>query len=89
MLNDLLAALPKHKCGLSITHNEHRNYRETAANWIADNEHCDWESEEAKQIAIDTDEIWVMHWYPETPVGFFAVAAPTLADLFRLAKGES
>lgn len=78
--------LPKHKCGLSLEHNQHRNVYEDAFVWIEDNEWCDWESEEAKQKAIDTDEIWTLQWYPETPVGFCAVAAPTLEDVLRLAN---
>lgn len=89
MLNELLAALPKHKCGLSISHNEHKTYRESAADYITQSEHLHWEDERAKQAAIDTDEIWVMHWYPETPIGFHAVAAPTLEDLLRVVKDES
>ena len=82
--------LPDHKCGLFLTHNEHKNSYEKAEQWIVDHDDwCMWENEEAIQIAINTDEIWSLQWYPDTPVGFNAVAAPTLEDLLRLANGDS
>lgn len=84
--NDLLGHLPKHKCGLHLQHNDHKNVYEPAGQWIADNDWCDWENEEAKQRAIDTDEIWTIQWYPDTPVGFYALAAPTLDELLKRAN---
>jgi hypothetical protein len=82
--------LPKHECGLYLTHNEHRDYYETPEEWIAANSNrLDWESEEHKQRAIDTDQVWVLHWYPNTPVGFNCVAAPTIEELLAFAnRGE-
>ena len=84
--------LPRHKCGLFLTHNEHRDYYESAEEWIAD-QTCDdggsrmgWENEEAKARAIATDEVWTLHWYPDTPIGFFEVAAPTLEELLAYAE---
>ena len=88
-LMPLLAVLPAHKAGLSLEHNQHKNVYEKPEDWIAENEWCDWESEAAKKQAIATNEIWTLQWYPETPVGFCAVAAPTLADLLRLASNDS
>lgn len=85
-----LALIPQHKCGLFLTHNEHRDYYEKAADYIR--EGCErqspttWKDEEAKQRAIETDEIWELQWYPRTPIGFFHVAAPTLHELLELAK---
>jgi len=80
--------LPEHKCGLFLTHNEHRDYYETAQHFIENLEGLaeDFESPEAMKIAIETDSIWVLQWYPNTPVGFHRVAAPTLEDCIRLAK---
>tara|TARA_R110001583_G_scaffold34551_2_gene115900 strand:+ start:4189 stop:4455 length:267 start_codon:yes stop_codon:yes gene_type:complete len=88
-MSGLLAVFPAHKAGLSLEHNQHKTLYEKPEDWIADNEWCDWESEEAKQQAIDTGEIWTLQWYPETPVGFCAVAAPTLEELLRLASDDS
>lgn len=78
---------PAHKCGLFLTHNEHRDYYETLEEWINGGlgKQFDWESDEAKQRAIKTDECWTLQWYPETPVSFHAVAAPTLDECMRLA----
>lgn len=84
ILTDFPRLLPRHKCGLHLEHNAHKNTYESAEQWIADNDWCDWENEDAKQRAIDTDEIWTLQWYPDTPVGFYALAAPTLAELFKL-----
>lgn len=43
-------------------------------------------SEEEKQKALDTGEIWTLQWYPETPVGFICVAASSLTVLLKAVK---
>lgn len=77
--------LPKHKAALFISHNEHKNYYQTAAE-CADRDPAEWKSEEQKKRAIQTDEIWTMQWYPETPIGFHVIAAPTLEELIEFAN---
>lgn len=77
--------LPKHKVTLSITHNEHREYHEPLTSYI-DERDSSWENEESRQRAIATDEIWEMQWYPDTSVGFYCAAAPTLPELISFAK---
>lgn len=78
--------LPEHKAGLSLEHNEHRNYYESAEKRIADLGLAeDFESPESMRRAIETDSVWVLHWYPDTPVGFLRVAAPTLDELLDYA----
>jgi hypothetical protein len=80
--------LPPHKCSLTIQHNECRDMYKTVVEWVED-EHVsyfDWQNEECKQRAIDTNEMWTMQWYPNTPIGFVAVAAPTLEELLSFAK---
>lgn len=77
--------LPKHKAALHLTHNDHRNVYEDLAHWIVDNTWCNWQSEEHKARAIATDECWTLQWYPDTPVGFCAVAAPTLDECLLFA----
>lgn len=85
----LESLFPKHAAGIALTHNDHKLAYQTAHESICENEgrecHPDWENPEMRQKAIDTDEIWELHWYPDTPVGFFRIAAPTLADLLRYA----
>lgn len=80
--------LPDHKCGLFLEHNVHRNFYENAADWIEQNDHYTWKDEASKQVAVQSDSVWTLQWYPETPIGFFAVAAPTLEELLTLANGE-
>jgi len=80
---------PAHKAALTLQHNDHKNDYTSAEQWIVDlNDWCTWESDEAKQRAIDTDSIWTLQWYPETPVGFCCVAAPTLEEVLRLANTD-
>jgi hypothetical protein len=78
--------LPAHKCSLSIEHNPHRDYYETLTDHIEGAGSMNWANDEAKQRAIDTDEIWIIQWYPETPVGCYVVAAPTLEEALALAN---
>lgn len=83
--------LPKHKCGLHLTHNQHKDYYESIETYVT-HDHFDWKSDEHKERAIATDEIWELQWYPETPVGFCCVAAPTLSECIAFAlelSGES
>lgn len=80
--------LPKYKISLSITHNEHKIYYETIEDYINQNPDCpiNFESEEIKQECIKTDSLWEMRWYPETPISFYMIGAPTLEGLLDYAK---
>lgn len=49
----------------------------------------DWVSEEERQKARKTNSLWVLQWYPNTPIGFNAIAASSLPALFEaLRSGE-
>lgn len=83
---------PKHKCELSLTHNQPRSNYQTVAEAVADDErqseesrYYNWVSAEQRQKSIDTNEIWVLHWYPETPVGFYVLCAADLDELLAAA----
>ena len=79
--------LPPHAGGLLLGHNEHRNLYQSLAHFIEVNELTeDFESPEQMRLAIAVDECWTLQWYPDSPVGFYRVAAPTLNDLLRLAN---
>lgn len=67
--------LPEHKCGLHLSHNEHRDVYETIEQFY-DAE--DFISPDEWQKALAEDSVWVLHWYPETPIGFHCIAASTL-----------
>jgi hypothetical protein len=66
---------PEHKCGLYLTHNEHRDVYETVENFYDEE---DFVSPQEWEKAIAEDNVWVLHWYPNTPVGFTRIAASTL-----------
>jgi hypothetical protein len=70
--------LPECKCGLHLSHNEHRDVYETIEEFYdAD----DFISPEEWNKAVAADNVWVLHWYPNTPIGFIRIAASTLDAL--------
>lgn len=83
-------SLPRHKASLSITHNDHKDCYHTAAEQFKEwdeNDHCpSMRDDDWRERMIETDEIWIIHWYPDTPVGFYSVAAPTLQEAVEYAK---
>jgi len=38
----------------------------------------DFISPEERHEAVAKDSVWVLHWYPDTPIGFIRFAASTL-----------
>ena len=80
--------LPEHKCGLHLIHNEHRDFCETieefydAENFVSPEE---WDK------AVKEDSVWVLQWYPDTPIGFYIIAASTLEAIETevKARGEA
>jgi hypothetical protein len=77
--------LPNHKCGLYLTHNEHRDSYEKLEDKLQDEYHKDM-SPEDKAECIRTDSLWTLHWYPNTPVSFYVVHGPTLERVLELAN---
>ena len=79
--------LPEHKCGLFLTHNEHRNYYETVEQWLENGQRDDpksgfeWVSPEEREKAIREDSVWTLQWYPDTPIGSYDIAASSLEAL--------
>jgi hypothetical protein len=67
--------LPEHKCGLHLSHNEHRDVYETIEQFYNAE---DFISTEEWRKAVAEDSVWVLHWYPNTPIGFNRIAASTL-----------
>lgn len=82
---EVYGPLPAHKCSLTIQHNEHRDFYMTATEWLDDHGMYEFRTAEQRQRAIDSDSIWTLHWYPKTPIGFHAIAAPTLRELLEYA----
>ena len=84
IIRDFVALLPDHKCGLFITHNEHRDYYQTVEQFFEDRDaHPDEIIDLPAMIAAD--EVWEVQVYPHTPIGSYVVYGPTLeACLMRM-----
>lgn len=70
--------LPEHKCGLYLTHNEHRDVYETIEEFY---DIHDFISPEELQKAMAEDSVWVLQWYPDTPIGSYCLLASSLEAL--------
>lgn len=79
---------PKYKITMHITHNQHKSYYETAQAWADDHNNTmyEWVPGDSRDRAIATDSIWTVQWYPNTPIGFMAVAAATLEEALNYAN---
>lgn len=81
--------LPKHKAGLYLTHNEHKDVYETVQQWIED-AHPAYDADhfispEDMQKCIDTDDCWALQWYPDTPIGSYKVCGSSLEIVLKRA----
>ena len=63
--------LERCKCGVYLTVNEHRGYYLTAEEELSETEY-DIEHEVRSKM-IDTDTIVNLHFYPDTPIGFYEI----------------
>lgn len=83
ILNYLESILPEHKGELSIEHNGHKSNYETVENYIEwrkfDDE--DFANSNSRKKCIETDSIWVLQYYPNTPVGFNVIVGSSLSDI--------
>lgn len=59
------------KCGFYLTHNQHKDYYETAETYIKDREWEDEVSEGALEKIIELDETWELQIYTHTPIGSY------------------
>jgi hypothetical protein len=80
--------LPAHVGSLTLTHNEHKNYYKTVKDTLEEDDandeksrYYDFVTDVERQKAIETDELWVLHWYPLSPVGFNNICAASLPAL--------
>lgn len=72
--------IPKHDCGMFLSHNENRSSYMSVAKWIdtLGIEDDEWVSIEEKAKAVATESVWCLQWYPDTPVGFYRVFASSV-----------
>ena len=45
-------------------------------------------SMDERQEAIDTNSLWELQWYPDTPIGSYSISAPTLPKLMAFLRAE-
>lgn len=80
---------PKHEASLELTHNIHKTYYEdikTHLDQQPDYYDHTWATETSKQRCLETDELWTLHWYPNTPVGFYVLHGASLEEVLEKAK---
>lgn len=75
--------LPEHACGLYLEHNVYKDVYESITEAVAEIPDDIWTSLEERQRALDTGELWTLHWYPNTPIGFRRLAAASLETLLE------
>ncbi|MGV6875861.1 hypothetical protein ACUSIJ_24650 [Pseudochelatococcus sp. B33] len=82
----LLALLKGEHSSLTLSYNEHSSGYATAEQELDGGDaylsSIDWVSDEEKSAAIARNSVWILHWYPNSPVGFNAVGASSLAAIF-------
>ncbi len=77
---------------LHIVFNAHASLYLTIDEWESDqlergHSWFDWVSPEERLNAIATDSVWTCQWYPDTPIGFNALAASTFEALMEAVNG--
>lgn len=78
--------MPEHKAGLFLAHDEHKLFYQDAAEWIDEQGSIVWAAEGERERAIETDSVWDLQWYPDTPVGSYRVLGATLDAVLEVAK---
>ena len=69
--------VPPHKGSMILTVDGHKAVYESVEDYLKGfgEEHTSFSSDEEKRLAIETDTIWELQWYPDTPVGFYCIGA--------------
>jgi len=70
--------LPDHKCGLNLSHNDHKACYESVSEYHIPRYFV---SNEEWVKAQETNNVWEVQWSPQTPVHFERVAASSLEAL--------
>jgi hypothetical protein len=75
---------------LRITFNDHTvNYQDARTWWetASDDERglADWASDEEREKALLLNSVWLIQWYPQTPIGFNAVWASSFEAAAKVA----
>ena len=73
--------LPEYKISLTIVHNEYKNWYYTIEQGIQEIDENNWVSLEERDKALQTENIWNIQWYPDTPIGSYVYYASSLEVL--------
>lgn len=78
--------LPDYKVSILISHNAHKGVYETVEDSINYMEltEDDFLFPEDMETCKKTNSLWEVHWYPNTPIGFYVAFGSTLE--YALAK---
>ncbi|MGX5662190.1 hypothetical protein [Diaphorobacter nitroreducens] len=89
-MDKLKLLLNRCKCGVHITVNDHRDVYQTAKQAIEDLESMGHtvDDETVRAKMIETDTIVDLHFYPDTPVGFYKVLHYDLDSAMDIALAE-
>ena len=74
---------PRHAVCLSLEHNEHKSFYETVEQYY-DPE--DFISDEEWKKCVETNEVWVLRWYPDTPIGAYIISASSIQAIQKQLK---
>lgn len=71
----------------SIHHNDHKTIYKPIAQYIADLRYDDEDiAPGERERILELDEIWEIHWFPDTPVGSCVAVASTLEKALEYAN---
>lgn len=73
---------------MSIEHNDHKNVYEKLSDYLAAMTKNNELTQEEYDRCIKTDELWEIRIYPNTPISFHYVCAPTLEEAIIKMKSE-
>lgn len=74
--------IPRHRCGLVIEHNWWRTDDRTIEEVVAEeDDQGDWVSDEERNRALLTGEIWELCWHPYSPMERFRLVASSLGAI--------
>ncbi len=80
--------LPTHEAGLDLQHNPHKAYAQTVEDYITMSENVEdfdgaFLSLDELRKSVETNELWVLFWYPESPAEYCFIAAATFEQLLK------
>ncbi len=86
-MNELVIRWPRHAAEMTISHNPHKNSYQSVAEYFSflDVTPDDCGGQDALDALCAGDELWVVRWYPDTPIGFYCAFAATFASALALA----